>query len=297
MPTDKLRPVTDVADVVIIGGGAMGTSAARALAKRGRDVLVLERFEVGHAHGSSGGPTRIFRLSYHHPDYVRLARHAIASWRDLEDEAGEPLLIPTGGVDVGDPDGLRATALAAAGEPFELISSAAASERWPAIRFPAGVDVLVQDDAAVCMAERTMRALHRAAAAAGATILERTPVEAIARAGAGRRGGPHRGSHKSGEDVVVAAGAWAGSLLHQVGIDLPLRTTLEQGDLLRLRSGRRHRRRDGRAADARRLDPPPDRVYGDPPGPAASRSRSTSPAGSSTPTLARTRPTPSRSGR
>ncbi|HEY1126979.1 MAG TPA: FAD-dependent oxidoreductase, partial [Actinomycetota bacterium] len=88
-------------DAIIVGGGAMGTATARSLTERGRRVLLLEQFEIGHAKGSSGGPTRIFRLSYHHPDYVRMARLALAEWRDLEARAGERLLVTTGGLDVG----------------------------------------------------------------------------------------------------------------------------------------------------------------------------------------------------
>ncbi|MGH2636269.1 MAG: FAD-dependent oxidoreductase, partial [Actinomycetota bacterium] len=76
-------------DVIVVGGGVMGTSAARWLAKRNRSTLLLERFEIGHARGSSGGPTRIFRLTYEHPDYVRMARRALDEWRALEAEAGE----------------------------------------------------------------------------------------------------------------------------------------------------------------------------------------------------------------
>jgi sarcosine oxidase len=220
--------VTDAYDVVVVGGGAMGTAAARTLAARDRTVLVLERFEIGHGLGSSGGPTRIFRLSYHHPDYVRMARLAIASWRSLERETGESLLITTGGLDVGDPDGLRAAALREAGERFDIVSTEEASERWPSIRFPDGVDVLVQDDAAVCMAERTVRAQARSAAAAGARIIERTPVLSIAAIGTDLVEVRTADRTVRAPVVVVAAGAWATGLLQGVGIDLPLRPTLEQ---------------------------------------------------------------------
>jgi sarcosine oxidase len=225
---DKLSTVTDAVDVVVVGGGAMGTAAARSLAARGRDVLVFERFKIGHAFGSSGGPTRIFRLTYHHPDYVRMARLAMRLWRALEDEAGEPLLIPTGGLDLGDPDELRARALREAGEAFTVISSGEAAERWPGIRFPSGVEVLVQDDAGVCMAERTLRAQARSATAAGASIREGTAVESIAPAG--RDGVEIRTADRTirASVVVVAAGAWAAGLLQDFGIELPLLPTLEQ---------------------------------------------------------------------
>jgi sarcosine oxidase len=225
---DRLSTVTEAVDVVVVGGGAMGTAAARSLAARGRDVLVLERFEVGHSLGSSGGPTRIFRLSYHHPDYVRMARLAIASWRSLESEAGETLLIPTGGLDLGDPDGLRAQALREAGEAYAVISAGEAAERWPGVRFRWGVEVLVQDDAAVCLAERTLRAQARSAVAAGATILERTPVGSIATVGSDLAEVRTADRTIRAPAVVVAAGAWEAGLLRGVGIDLPLRPTLEQ---------------------------------------------------------------------
>ena len=58
-------------DVVVVGGGVMG-SAAWQLAARGHPVLLLERVAQGHAHGSSHGATRLFRLAYAQPAYVRL---------------------------------------------------------------------------------------------------------------------------------------------------------------------------------------------------------------------------------
>ncbi len=40
---------------MIVGGGPMGTAAARALSARGRAVILLERFTLGHARGSTAG--------------------------------------------------------------------------------------------------------------------------------------------------------------------------------------------------------------------------------------------------
>ena len=96
-------PAVERFDAIVVGGGAMGTAAARELANRGRHTLVLERFTFGHANGSSGGPTRIFRYAYHRADYVRLAMSALEAWRDLEDAAGQTLLQVTGGIDIGPP--------------------------------------------------------------------------------------------------------------------------------------------------------------------------------------------------
>ena len=51
-------------------------------------MLGLERFELGHANGASADHSRIIRLSYHRPDYVRLAKRAYATWAEVEAEAG-----------------------------------------------------------------------------------------------------------------------------------------------------------------------------------------------------------------
>src|SRR5829696_74609 len=124
-------------DVVVVGAGAMGSAAAWHLARRGRGVALLERFEPGHVRGSSHGASRIFRLAYDDPLYVRLARSALAGWRELEDDVGEPLLDVTGGIDHGDAGSVQevAAALAASGVAFELLAPEEAAERWPGLRF------------------------------------------------------------------------------------------------------------------------------------------------------------------
>ena len=89
------------ADVVIIGAGLAGSAAARALAGRGRSVVLLEAFQPGHRRGSSHGSARIFRRAYADPLYVRLTGQAQVLWRQLADEAGEEFVAPAGSVDFG----------------------------------------------------------------------------------------------------------------------------------------------------------------------------------------------------
>src|SRR5215218_9378903 len=117
------------ADVLIVGAGVMGCAAAYQLAKDGARVLLFDQFAVGHAHGSSHGPSRIIRLAYDSLDYVVLARASYALWRELEAASGARLLTPTGGLDMGAPDALaleqiRATYLAAAVPFIEMDRSA-----------------------------------------------------------------------------------------------------------------------------------------------------------------------------
>src|SRR5205809_6631315 len=93
-------------DVIVAGLGAHGSSAAYRLAARGASVLGFDRFARGHPLGSSGGLSRIIRLSYYeHPDYVPLLRRAWTLWRELEGASRERLPPETGGLYAGAPDG------------------------------------------------------------------------------------------------------------------------------------------------------------------------------------------------
>jgi len=56
-------------DVVILGAGAMGSSALYHLAKKGKRVCAVDQFNPPHDRGSSHGETRIIRQAYYeHPN-------------------------------------------------------------------------------------------------------------------------------------------------------------------------------------------------------------------------------------
>src|SRR5206468_9006701 len=94
-------------DVIVAGLGAMGSAAAFHLAASGRRVLGLDRFQPPHHLGSSHGLTRIIREAYfEHPLYVPLVQRAYELWQDLERQSGQKLLLPTGGLMIGPPNGL-----------------------------------------------------------------------------------------------------------------------------------------------------------------------------------------------
>ena len=68
-------------EVVVVGLGAMGSATLSALARRGRKVIGLDRFEPGHRLGSSYGESRIIRMAYFEdPAYVPLLRSAYDAW-------------------------------------------------------------------------------------------------------------------------------------------------------------------------------------------------------------------------
>lgn len=77
------------AEVVVIGGGVHGASAAYHLAKAGKHVALIERRTVGS--GSSGASGGIIRCHYSNESMVRLAHRAAELWPHLERELGRPV--------------------------------------------------------------------------------------------------------------------------------------------------------------------------------------------------------------
>src|SRR3989441_12263955 len=123
-------------DVIVAGLGAMVSAAAFNLAASGRRVLGLDRFQPPHNLGSSHGLTRIIREAYfEHPLYVPLVQRAYELWADLEKESGRRMLLQTGGVMIGAPEGeLFRGAKRSAEEhrlKHEILSFAKLHERFP----------------------------------------------------------------------------------------------------------------------------------------------------------------------
>ena len=77
----------------------MGSATIYHLARRGWKVLGLEQYGIPHELGSSHGYTRMIRYTLQeHPSYVPLVRRAYELWHELEDTAGERLVVTTGSV-------------------------------------------------------------------------------------------------------------------------------------------------------------------------------------------------------
>lgn len=87
------------ADVIVIGLGAMGSAACYQLAKRGANVIGIDRYSPPHSLGSTHGETRITRLAIGEGEhFVPFAIRSHEIWRELEAETGADLLTVTGGL-------------------------------------------------------------------------------------------------------------------------------------------------------------------------------------------------------
>jgi sarcosine oxidase len=128
----------------------IGSAAAYWLSRSlGDRVLGLERFDLDHANGASADHSRIIRLSYHRPDYVRLAKWAYETWAAVEAEAGERIVTVTGGLDLWPADAAipqigYTDSLTAEGVPFDLVDADELRRRWPQWRLADDVTAMWQ---------------------------------------------------------------------------------------------------------------------------------------------------------
>ena len=215
-------------DVVVVGGGVMGSATAWWLARWGIDVVLVEQFEAGHQLGSSHGSTRIFRLAYPETKYVDMALRALSLWHELEADAGIELLTTTGGIDFGDLASVKSIgdALVHTGVPLEIVGPVEAARRWLGFAFDG--PVVYQPDAGRLSADAAVRALQERAQKKGARVQFEEPVRTLIPQADNRILVTTDAEQYRATRAVVTAGAWVNDLLAGL-VDLPpLTVTREQ---------------------------------------------------------------------
>lgn len=218
-------------DAIVIGAGAAGSAAGYQLSKDGRRVLLLEQFEIGHARGSSHGESRIFRFAYPQAWYAKFAMQSEPLWRELERDCEEKLLHTTGGLDFADdPDCFGEVrqirdALRANGAACEELTGKEIRTRFPQWRnLPDDAVGTFSPDAGWLSATRCVRAMCGEVVKRGGVVRDAEPVTGLT---SDIEVTTRKGRYRA-DKLVIAAGAWANSLLRFVGVELPLRVTKEQ---------------------------------------------------------------------
>ena len=218
-------------DTIVIGVGGMGSAAVYHLARRGRRVLGIEQFDIPNDQGSSGGITRVIRLSYHEdPSYVPLVMRAFELWRELQESAGERLLHVTGSVHAGPPgDPIFEGSLRSCREhglSHEVLTGAELAKRFPGYRLPSDHMAVYQEGGGFLLAERCIVAHVTAAQALGAEVRAREKVLEWEVMGSKVRVVTDRSVYEA-ESLVVTAGAWASKQVpHLASLAVPERQVL-----------------------------------------------------------------------
>jgi glycine/D-amino acid oxidase-like deaminating enzyme len=233
--------VPDSTDVVVVGGGIMGTSTAYFLSvETDRRVTLVEKDSI--AAGSSGDSSAIIRHHYGgnrdlDPSvYAKMAWWSHRFYRSFAAETGEeithedaPLVrFATEGTGLGDAVERGYEVLDELGVPASRYEGAELRRRYPMYEHVDEYDFAVSDDrAGYSDGTDVANGFARAAQSEGADVVTGVGVTGI-RATDGRVAGVDTDAGAIDcEDVVVAAGPWTERLAADVGVELPLRTTRE----------------------------------------------------------------------
>jgi sarcosine oxidase len=219
-------------DVIVAGVGAMGSSALMQLARRGKRVLGIEKFHLGHQMGSSHGRTRLLRLHYFEGSaYVPMMKRAVEVWNDTGKRAGRTLFHPIGAVDIA-PEGsgivenARQSCLEN-GLTHEMLDSAEIRRRFPAFRVDDRAIGLFQPDSGYVESENAILAHAGLATADGADIRVDCPLLDFApTADGGVSVRTPAGTFTAGS-LILSVGAWIGKVVPQFdAIFRPVRQTI-----------------------------------------------------------------------
>ncbi|OOG70743.1 N-methyl-L-tryptophan oxidase [Algoriphagus sp. A40] len=212
-------------DIVVIGIGAVGSSALYQLSKSGKKILGIDRFEPPHTFGSSHGETRITRLAVGEgEDYVVLAKRSHEIWREIEAESGVEIMTNTSGIlmDSGlEPWGKHGsegfwdkTVTFAKSQDIShrILEPEALKSRFPAFQLESSGKVYWEAAAGYLRPEIAIKAQLELAKKNGAEIQVNTQVEEI-----GKEGSSVLIRTKNGqvlaEKVLFSAGGWVKDFL------------------------------------------------------------------------------------
>ncbi|KAK3863188.1 hypothetical protein Pcinc_031007 [Petrolisthes cinctipes] len=210
-------------EVAVVGAGVIGTSAALALQRSGKKTLLIEQYQFGGSHGSSGGGSRIVHyVNTGCSSLASILQDAMKRWRELDDEVDDQLLVsPMKMLMVGKAKE-TVEKLATSVQDSCSITPSQANSKYKT-EYSEEYTMFEYPGAAVLRADLSRAALLRLYQESGGEVLEGWKVAEIA---GGEEDGRVRVRGPNGEvrasSVVLCPGPWAGYLLHNLGVDLPL---------------------------------------------------------------------------
>lgn len=231
MPGPKLDPVQsdtqlpDRADVVVIGGGIVGTSTALELAERGLSVLLCEKGEIGCEQSSRNWGW--VRLSMRDPREIPLMIEALRIWEGLDERIGHRtgyrragILFTAQDTKTYDQQARWAENLTPYQVEARMIAGAELDDRLPGHRMDLKGALYTPLDG---RAEPQWAApsIALGARAAGATVMTGCAVRSLDVAAGRVTGVVTEQGRVACDAVVLAGGAWSRLFAGNAGVHLP----------------------------------------------------------------------------
>jgi glycine/D-amino acid oxidase-like deaminating enzyme len=199
--------------VVVVGAGVFGAWTAWHLRQAGHAVRLLDAYGAGHARSSSGGESRVIRLSYGgDPLYSAMARDSLQQWDALSRRHRMPLLHRTGVLwfsPAGDSYMARSLAwLEAQHIAYEAGDTAWLRRRFPQISFRDGESGFLEVASGALIAGRGVQSVVMDAGLTAERVAA-APPERLAN-------GNYRVAGIEARAVVYACGPWLPKLFPEV---------------------------------------------------------------------------------
>jgi sarcosine oxidase len=207
-------------DVVVIGAGVFGSWTAWHLAKRKLKVLLLDAYGAAHARASSGGETRIIRMSYAANEiYTRWSQRSLAQWKELSAACGQPLFQQTGVLWLEGADELRLRESQATikhcGIAHEVMDNAELTKRYPQVNFGGVSRGLLEPDSGILLARRAVQSVMEEAKKKSAEFLIAQAVTPDGGGAITKLATSRCGAFSAGH-FVFACGPWLGKVFPEL---------------------------------------------------------------------------------
>jgi glycine/D-amino acid oxidase-like deaminating enzyme len=218
------------ADIVIIGGGVMGTSIAYHLVKEGGGkVVLLERQGIGN--GTTGRSGAIVRQHYSNEFSIRMAMRGLNVFQHFDALVGGDCGFTATGmivmIDEQGADALRANVQMQQEQGVEtcLLEPGEIAEVAPGYSGEGVALACYEPDAGVADPMATTACFAQRARDYGASIFEGVPVTRILTHGERVTGVETARGETTAPVVVLAANVWSAGLAAPLGIALPITAT------------------------------------------------------------------------
>ncbi len=192
-------------DAAVIGAGVFGSWIAYRLAQSGYSVVLLDAYGPGNPRSTSGGESRIIRMSYGDNEvYTRFSYQSLSMWKEI---AG--LFIPTGVLWLAPSDNTRFQAcvetLLRLDIPFQHLNEPEIRERYPQMALPPGTTAILEPESGALLARKAVLAVVERARALGTEVMLDA---AISLDTDGSTVITSSGRHIPGSTLIFACGPW-----------------------------------------------------------------------------------------
>ncbi|MBS9478397.1 NAD(P)/FAD-dependent oxidoreductase [Ancylobacter radicis] len=225
VPVASDPTVPPEADVVIVGGGIIGTTSALYLAERGLKVVLCEK---GHIAGEQSSRNWGWcRQAKRDPREFELIREALRLWRGMDAHIGAATGFTTTGILFAANDAKKEASFeswvkeaAGAGIKSEMLSGAGIARVMQGDSTPPKAALWCDSDGRA-EPQKAAPAIAEAARRKGAVILTDCAVRGVETGGGRVIAAVTERGRIATSNIVVAGGAWTRRILKDVGIDLP----------------------------------------------------------------------------